>query len=53
MKLGFALVSGEDVEIAEKNPELKKAISLVELSEDDRTCLFAESCEKLQRALMH
>ncbi|MDR1888837.1 MAG: hypothetical protein LBQ81_05580 [Zoogloeaceae bacterium] len=36
--------------IAEKDPELKKAVSrLVALSEDEQTRLLAESREKLQR----
>ncbi|MDR3220661.1 MAG: hypothetical protein LBU46_01455 [Candidatus Accumulibacter sp.] len=36
--------------LAEKNPQVGKAVSrLLELSEDERTRLLAESREKLQR----
>jgi predicted transposase/invertase (TIGR01784 family) len=43
----------EFMRLAEKNPQLKKAVSrLVELSEDDQTRLLAESREKLQRDIV-
>ncbi|GHU30382.1 hypothetical protein AGMMS50256_17220 [Betaproteobacteria bacterium] len=50
--LGFLKARKEEelMKLAEKNPQLKKAVSrLVELSEDDQTRLLAESREKLQR----
>ncbi|GHT94289.1 hypothetical protein AGMMS49545_15350 [Betaproteobacteria bacterium] len=39
--------------IAEKDPQLKKAVSrLIALSEDEQTRLLAESREKLQRDIV-
>jgi predicted transposase/invertase (TIGR01784 family) len=50
--LGFLKTRKEEefMRLAEKNPQLKKAVTrLVELSEDEQTRLLAESREKLQR----
>jgi predicted transposase/invertase (TIGR01784 family) len=50
--LGFLKARKEEelMRLAEKNPQLKKAVTrLVELSADDQTRLLAESREKLQR----